>query len=106
MRTTITIPEDLAAQADALIGLNGIITRNQLIVEALQHWIELKQEEAIDAEFASMAEDEDYIIKTLAIKKNLLKAIAKSHLSNKLGKVNTQDIKEIDRALKIVLSLN
>ena len=67
MRTTITIPDDLAARADALIGSNGITTRNQLIVEALQHWIDLKQEESIDAEFASMAEDADYIVETLAI---------------------------------------
>lgn len=67
MRTTINIPDDLALQADALIGSNGITTRNQLIVEALQYWIELKQEELIDAEFASMAKDSDYTVETLAI---------------------------------------
>ena len=67
MRTTITLPDNLAAQADALIGSNGITTRNQIIIEALQHWIELKQEEAIDAEFASMAVDSEYIVETLAI---------------------------------------
>lgn len=67
MRTTITIPDDLAAQADALIGSSGITTRNQIIIEALQHWIELKQEAAIDAEFESMAEDSEYIVETLAI---------------------------------------
>ena len=74
MRTTITIPDDLAAQADALIGSNGITTRNQLIVEALQHWIELKQEEAIDAEFISIAEDTDYIVETLAIESEFAKS--------------------------------
>ena len=36
MRTTITIPDALAAEADALIGNQGITTRNQLIVEAIE----------------------------------------------------------------------
>ncbi len=67
MRTTITIPDALAAEADALVGKAGITTRNQLIVEALAHWIELKKEELIDREFSLMAEDEDYIAETLAI---------------------------------------
>ena len=34
-----------------------------------------------------------------------IRAIAKSRLSDKLGRINTQDIEKIDRALKIVLSL-
>ena len=67
MRTTITIPDDLVAQADALVGSNGVTTRNQLIVEALQNWVEAKQEKSIDDEFASMAVDPDYITETLAI---------------------------------------
>lgn len=67
MRTTITIPDNLAVQADALVGKNGVTTRNQLIVEALAHWVQLKQEQSIDDEFASMANDADYITETLAI---------------------------------------
>lgn len=67
MRTTITIPDALAAEADALVGKCGITTRNQLIVEALQNWIELKQEELIDDEFAMMTDDADYISETLRI---------------------------------------
>lgn len=35
-----------------------------------------------------------------------IRAIVKSRLSNQLGKVNIQDREKIDRALKIVLSLN
>ncbi len=67
MRTTVTIPDALVDKVDALVGHNGFTTRNQLIVEALQHWVELKQEEVIDNEFAQMAEDSDYIAETLAI---------------------------------------
>lgn len=67
MRTTVTIPDDLAAEADALVGCGEITTRNQLIVEALAHWVGLKKEELIDHEFSLMAEDRDYIADTLAI---------------------------------------
>lgn len=67
MRTTITIPDDLAAEADALVGSGGIATRNQLIIEALQNWVELRKEELIDNEFTMMASDSDYIAETLAI---------------------------------------
>jgi metal-responsive CopG/Arc/MetJ family transcriptional regulator len=67
MRTTVTIPDALAAEADALIGKDGITTRNQLIVEALQNWVELKKEAQIDDEFMMMAGDLDYVNETLAI---------------------------------------
>lgn len=67
MRTTITIPDDLAAEADALVGSHGITTRNQFIVEAIENWVQLKKEARIDDEFAMMAGDSDYIAETLAI---------------------------------------
>jgi len=67
MRTTVTIPDDLVAEVDALVGCKGITTRNQLIVEALQNWVELKKSAQIDDEFAMMEEDDDYIAETLAI---------------------------------------
>ena len=67
MRTTITIPDALAAEADALVGNKGITTRNQLIVEAIENWVAQRKEELIDDEFAMMAEDSDYITETLEI---------------------------------------
>ncbi len=67
MRTTITIPDALAAEADALVGSKGITTRNQLIVEAIENWVAQRKEELIDDEFAMMAEDSDYIAETLEI---------------------------------------
>lgn len=67
MRTTVTIPDELVAQIDALASQAKITTRNQLIVEALQSWVDRKKEELIDAEFDSMAEDDEYIAETLAI---------------------------------------
>lgn len=83
MRTTITIPDDLAAEADALVGNHGITTRNQLIVEALQNWVELKKEAQIDDEFAMMANDSEYIAETLAIESEFegsdLEVVAVTH---------------------------
>jgi hypothetical protein len=38
---------------------------NQLIVEALQNWVELRKEAQIDDEFMAMARDVDYITETL-----------------------------------------
>jgi hypothetical protein len=38
---------------------------NQLIVEALQNWVELRKEAQIDDEFMAMARDVDYISETL-----------------------------------------
>lgn len=67
MRTTITIPDALAAEADALVGNKGITTRNQLIVEAIENWVAQKKEELIDDEFAMMPGDSDYITETLEI---------------------------------------
>jgi hypothetical protein len=55
------------AEADALVGSGGITTRNQLIVEALQNWVELRKEELIDNEFTMMSSDSDYIAETLTI---------------------------------------
>lgn len=67
MRTTVTIPDELAIEVDGLVGKAGITTRNQLIVQALENWVAQKKEELIDEEFAMMAEDADYIAETLAI---------------------------------------
>ena len=39
------------------------------------------------------------------VKCEQIRAIAKSRLSSKLGKINAEDLAKIDRALKIVLSL-
>ena len=67
MRTTVTIPDELAIEVDSLVGKAGITTRNQLIVQALENWVAQKKEELIDEEFAMMAEDADYRAETLAI---------------------------------------
>ena len=74
MRTTITIPDALAAEADALVGSKGITTRNQLIVEAIENWVTQRKEELIDEEFAMMAEDSDYIAETLEIEAEFAKS--------------------------------
>ncbi len=82
MRTTITIPDDLAVEVDNLVGKAGMTTRNQLIVEALESWVAQRKEQLIDAEFAMMAEDKDYIADTLAIEAEFAES---DHLVTKLN---------------------
>ncbi|MBW4536348.1 MAG: ribbon-helix-helix domain-containing protein [Pleurocapsa minor HA4230-MV1] len=82
MRTTITIPDALVAEADALVGSGGIATRNQLIIEALQNWVELRKEELIDNEFTMMASDSDYIAETLAIESEFTRSDLEVAASN------------------------
>jgi hypothetical protein len=44
-----------------------MINLHQLIVEALQNFVEQRNEAQIDDEFTAMARDVDYITETLAI---------------------------------------
>jgi metal-responsive CopG/Arc/MetJ family transcriptional regulator len=67
MRTTITIPDSLVAQVDSLVAIGDIKTRNQFIVEALEAKVKQMQDIQIDAQFAQMANDFDYIEEALAI---------------------------------------
>jgi metal-responsive CopG/Arc/MetJ family transcriptional regulator len=67
MRTTITIPDSLVAQVDSLVAMGNIKTRNQFIVEALETKVKQMRDTQIDAQFAQMANDSDYITEALAI---------------------------------------
>ena len=60
MRTTITIPDDLAKQVDSLIAEGNIKSRNQFIVEALTDKVKQIRDIQLDAEFAQMAIDKEY----------------------------------------------
>ena len=60
MRTTITIPDDLAKQVDSLIAERNLKSRNQFIVEALADKVKQTRDIQLDAEFAQMATDKEY----------------------------------------------
>ena len=60
VRTTVTLPANLAEWSQRFVGKGTVPSRNALIVAALEHFlIELEQQE-IDQQFAVMAEDEAY----------------------------------------------
>ncbi len=77
MRTTISLPDRLVREIDLLIERN-IKSRNQLIVEALQDKVKQLKDADIDAQFALMADDSDYIEETLNIELEFANADAEA----------------------------
>lgn len=72
MRTTITIPNDLAAKVDLLIAQESIASRNQFILEALELKVREIENLTIDLEFASMANDQEYQEETLQLEQEFI----------------------------------
>ena len=60
VRTTVTLPADLVKWSQQFVEKGTVPSRNALIVAALEHFlVELEQQE-IDRQFATMAEDSQY----------------------------------------------
>ncbi len=59
-RLTVDLPLDLVKKADELVQRGVSRSRNRLILQALQTYIERVEQEWIDAQFAAMEEDEPY----------------------------------------------
>ena len=78
MRTTISLPDNLVREIDLLIEVGDIKSRNQLIVEALQDKVKQLKDADIDAQFALMRDDSDYIEKTLNIESEFANADAEA----------------------------
>lgn len=78
MRTTISLPDRLVREIDLLIETGNIKSRNQLIVEALQDKVKQLKDADIDAQFALMADDSDYIEETLNIELEFANADAEA----------------------------
>jgi metal-responsive CopG/Arc/MetJ family transcriptional regulator len=60
-RTTLSLPTDLLAAADRLVQEGKARSRTELVTEALRAEVRQRQREALDAEFAEMANDGDYL---------------------------------------------
>jgi metal-responsive CopG/Arc/MetJ family transcriptional regulator len=60
VRTTVTLPGDLARRSQQLVDKGKVPNRNVLIVAALEHFIAELEREEIDRQFAAMAEDIEY----------------------------------------------
>jgi metal-responsive CopG/Arc/MetJ family transcriptional regulator len=59
-RMTITLPDDLIAAVDRAVQEGAARSRNEFIAQALAHELRLREEAAIDAQFAAMADDTAY----------------------------------------------
>jgi metal-responsive CopG/Arc/MetJ family transcriptional regulator len=59
-RTTIALPDNLLAAVDQAVQEGAARSRNEFIAQALAHELRLREEAAIDAQFAAMADDAAY----------------------------------------------
>lgn len=78
MRTTISLPDNLVREIDLLIETGNTKSRNQLIIEALQDKVKQLKDADLDAQFALMADDADYIEETLNIESEFVDADAEA----------------------------
>lgn len=60
VRTTIDLPPALLARTQNLVDKGAVRSRNALIIAALEHFLDYLERQAIDAQFATMADDKDY----------------------------------------------
>jgi metal-responsive CopG/Arc/MetJ family transcriptional regulator len=60
VRTTLTLPGQLRDRIELAVDRGLATSRNSLIVQAVESYLEEQEYAWIDAQFASMAQDEDY----------------------------------------------
>jgi metal-responsive CopG/Arc/MetJ family transcriptional regulator len=60
-RTTLALPADLLAAVDDAVRQGKARSRNEFVALALRKLLEEQERMRIDAEFALMAEDEEYL---------------------------------------------
>ncbi|HEY8284078.1 MAG TPA: CopG family transcriptional regulator [Chloroflexota bacterium] len=66
-RITITLPADLLAAADRAVAEGAARSRNDLLVRALRDLLAARERAALDADFARMSTDADYLAESVAL---------------------------------------
>jgi len=61
IRTTVTLPQELADRSQRFIGPDALPSRNALILAALEYYLTKLERAEIDEQFAQMADDVDYL---------------------------------------------
>jgi metal-responsive CopG/Arc/MetJ family transcriptional regulator len=61
IRTTVTLPADLVKAADQVVSEGKARSRNELLALALRHELGAMRRAEIDAQFAKMANDPEYL---------------------------------------------
>ena len=74
VRTTITLDGDLLAAVDAAVRSGRARSRNELVAIALRHELGAQEWAAIDAAFAAMTEDSEYLAEAEAINREFTRA--------------------------------
>ena len=69
VRTTLSLPEALLKAADRAVGAGKAKSRNEFVATALRHELAALRRAEIDAEFATMADDEEYQAEAIALLK-------------------------------------
>lgn len=67
VRTTVTLPSSLLDEVDRAVKEGRSGSRNELIANAIRRELAAQKRTEIDAEFAKMAEDEEYRAEAEAI---------------------------------------
>lgn len=67
VRTTVDLPPALLTRAQHFIDEGVVRSRNALIIAALEYFLDHLERRVIDAQFAAMADDEDYRALSLAL---------------------------------------
>jgi metal-responsive CopG/Arc/MetJ family transcriptional regulator len=60
-RTTLTLPADLLARVDIAVRQGHARSRNSFVAAALERDLAAQERAELDAEFAGMAQDDDYL---------------------------------------------
>lgn len=66
VRTTVVLPAELLAAADRAVREGKARSRNELLASALRRELAGRRRAEIDAAFAAMAEDAEYLAEALA----------------------------------------
>jgi Arc/MetJ-type ribon-helix-helix transcriptional regulator len=60
-RTTLTLPADLLARVDQAVRQGRARSRNSFVAAALERDLAAQEQADLDAEFAAMGQDEEYL---------------------------------------------
>lgn len=69
VRTTLSLPEALIRAADRAVRAGKARSRNEFVATALRHELAALRRAEIDAEFAAMADDEEYRAEAIELSK-------------------------------------
>jgi Arc/MetJ-type ribon-helix-helix transcriptional regulator len=71
VRTTIALPTALLEAADHAVSVGAARSRNELFAEALRRLLAEIDRAAIDASFAGMDKDPEYLVESAALEREL-----------------------------------